>query len=164
MVRPPQPVWLMSRLDEDAADSVINLFAAFTDLEDLDSDLIYSIENNTNTSLFSASTLDAAANTLTLNYAPNKNGSSDITIRATDSGGEFVETTFTVTVNAVNDSPTSSGLANITVSKDAPDSVIDLLTAFTDEEDLDTDLIYTIQATLIPAYLPPALWMLRPIP
>ena len=131
---------------EDAADSVINLFAAFTDIEDLDRDLIYSIENNTNTSLFTTSTLDAAANTLTLNYAPNKNGSSDITIRATDSGGEFVETTFTVTVNAVNDSPTSSGLANITVSKDAPDSVIDLLTAFTDEEDLDTDLIYTIQS------------------
>ena len=133
-------------VDEDVADSVINLFAAFTDIEDLDRDLVYSIENNTNTSLFTTSTLDAAANTLTLNYAPNKNGSSDITIRATDSGGEFVETTFTVTVNAVNDSPTSSGLANITVSKDAPDSVIDLLTAFTDEEDLDTDLIYTIQS------------------
>ncbi len=131
---------------EDATDSVIDLLAAFVDVEDLDSDLIYSIESNTNATLFTASTLDATANTLTLNYALNKHGSSAITIRATDSGGKFVETTFTVTVNAVNDTPTSSGLANITVVEDAPDSVIDLLDAFTDVEDLDSDLIYSIES------------------
>ncbi len=131
---------------EDSADSVIDLLTAFTDVEDLDNDLIYSIQSNTNAGLFTASTLDAASNTLTLNYAPNKSGSSDITIRATDSGGEIVDTTFIVTVNAVNDTPITSGLADITVTEDSTDSIIDLLTVFTDVEDLDSDLSYSIQS------------------
>ena len=130
---------------EDSTDSVIDLLAAFVDVEDLDSDLIYSIEGNTNATLFTTSTLDATANTLTLDYALNKHGSSIITIRATDSGGKFVEATFTVTVNAVNDTPTSTGLADITVAEDATDTVINLLAAFADVEDLESDLIYSIE-------------------
>ncbi len=129
---------------EDAADSVVDLFAAFADVEDLDSALTYTITNNTNPGLFTATTIDGVAGSLTLDYAANQNGSSDITVRATDTGGQFVETTFTVTVNPVNDTPTTSGIADITVAEDAADSVVDLFTAFADVEDLDSALTYTI--------------------
>ena len=129
---------------EDAADSVVDLFAAFADVEDLDSALTYTITNNTNPGLFTATTIDGGAGSLTLDYAADQNGSSDITVRATDTGGEFVETTFTVTVNAVNDTPTTSGIADIVVAEDAADSVVDLFAAFADVEDLDSALTYSI--------------------
>ncbi len=90
---------------EDAVDSVIDLFAAFADVEDLDSNLIYTLTVNTNPSLFNSTDIDGGAGTLTLNYADNQNGTSNITVRATDTAGLFIDTTFAVTVNLVNDAP-----------------------------------------------------------
>ena len=52
--------------------------------------------------------IDGVAGTLTLDYAPDENGTADITARATDTGGEWVESTFTVTVNPVNDGPVAT--------------------------------------------------------
>jgi 6-phosphogluconolactonase (cycloisomerase 2 family) len=141
-------------VDEDASDSVINLFTAFDDIEDADTDLIYTIENNDNAGLFAATTIDAATGNLTLDYAANQNGVANITIRATDTGGKSVETSFAVTVNAVipfNATPTTAGIADVTVNEDASDSVIDLWAAFDDVEDDDADLIYTIEANTDPA-------------
>ena len=92
-------------VDEDAADTVIDLFAAFADSEDADSALTYTITNNTNAGLFTSTAIDAVAGTLTLDYAADQNGTADITVRATDTGGEWIESSFTVTVNAVNDAP-----------------------------------------------------------
>ena len=40
-----------------------------------------------------------------LHYVSDANGSADITVRATDTGGLYVDQTFHVTVNAVNDAP-----------------------------------------------------------
>ena len=92
-------------VNEDTVSSVKNLFAAFDDIEDLDPALTYTISNNTNPGLFSSTVINGVAGSLTLNYAPDQNGAADITVRATDTGGFFVETTFTVTVNPVNDAP-----------------------------------------------------------
>jgi hypothetical protein len=92
-------------VNEDAAPSVSDLFAAFADFEDADAALTYTVIGNTNPGLFSATTINGAAGTLTLSYAANANGASNITVRATDTGTQFVETTFTVTINAVNDAP-----------------------------------------------------------
>ncbi len=131
-------------VDEDAPDTVIDLFAAFDDIEDADAALTYSITANTNVGLFTATTIDGVAGTLTLDYAPDQNGTADITVRATDTSGDFVECTFTVTVNPVNDPPTTSGIANVTVDEDAPDTLIDLFAAFADIEDADTALTYSI--------------------
>src|SRR4029453_6485218 len=83
-------------VNEDAAPSVIDLFAAFADVEDADAALTYTITGNTNPGLFSAATINGVAGTLTRGYAANTTGTSDITVRATDTGGQFVETTFTV--------------------------------------------------------------------
>ena len=48
-----------------------------------------------NAALFSVAP-SIAGNTLTVTPAPNATGSSTLTIRATDTAGEFVDTTFNV--------------------------------------------------------------------
>jgi hypothetical protein len=53
------------------------------------------VTGNTNPTLLNAITLGTD---LTLDYLLDQSGTVDITIRATDSGGLFVEDTFTVTV------------------------------------------------------------------
>ena len=66
--------------------------------------LVYTVVGNTNAALFSTA-VNGAAGTLTLDYAPNAFGTADLTVRATDTSGAFVDTTFTVTVNPVNTRP-----------------------------------------------------------
>lgn len=129
---------------EDAADTVINLFTAFSDVEDSDAALIYSIAGNTNAGLFSGTIIDGGAGTLTLSYAANAFGTSLITVRATDTDGRYVETTFTVTIAAENDTPTTVGIANITVIEDSSRSVINLFNAFSDVDNADSSLSYDV--------------------
>ncbi len=107
-------------VNEDIGLSFIDLKAIFDDAEDTDSALIYTIENNSNPGLFDATTINASG-VLTLDYAADQNGSADITIRATDTGGLFVETSFTVTVNPVNDAPVllTGSVNNLTVNEDS---------------------------------------------
>lgn len=105
-------------VNEDAANTLIDLKAAFDDVEDTDLELTYSVESNTNAGLFSNVTINASG-VLILNYAANANGSSNITVRATDSLGQFVEDTFLVTVNPVNDVPSFSILGDQQVSENA---------------------------------------------
>ena len=80
---------------------VIDLFAAFDDFEDPDEDLTYTIANNSNSSLVTATTIDGSLGTLSLTCAPDATGSAEITVRATDTGNPAlsVDTTFTLTVD-----------------------------------------------------------------
>lgn len=82
-------------VDQTTPNTVLNLGGTFTDPEN--KTLTLSIVRNTNSSLVT-STLNG--NTLTLAYASNQTGTATITIRATAADDEFVETSFTVTVNA----------------------------------------------------------------
>ncbi|MTI20625.1 adhesin, partial [Fulvivirga sp. RKSG066] len=88
---------------EDAGNEVVNLNAAFDDVEDIDDNLIFTISNNTNAGLFTSTVI--ANGLLTLDFAPDQFGSATITIRAEDTGGLFVEDSFTVNVSAVEDDP-----------------------------------------------------------
>ncbi|QDT51611.1 Calx-beta domain protein [Symmachiella dynata] len=129
-------------VDEDAAATQIDLFAAFDDAEDADQQLTYEVVGNSNAALFTAVSISPATGILTLDYAPNLHGVADITIRATDLGGEFVETTFAVTVNAVNDAPVFSGL---TLNLDEDERIDFFLTSYvTDVETLGQDLVFDI--------------------
>jgi hypothetical protein len=136
-------------VNTDAPDTVIDLFAAFDDFEDPDPALTYTIENNTNSSLFTSTMIDGVLGTLKLDYTPATNGTADITIRATDTGTPalFVETTFTVSVSPVNQPPTTTGIANVFVAEGADNTAIDLFAAFEDPEDPDSALTYTVEAT-----------------
>jgi hypothetical protein len=83
---------------EDAPDTVVDLFTAFDDVEDDDGDLIYEIQSISNPTLFTSVTIDEEAGTLTLDYAPDTNGTAEITVLVTDTGGLTVEAVFTVRV------------------------------------------------------------------
>ena len=65
----------------------------FDDKEDADNELTYSITQNTNPELFSSVVIDQSAGTLTFYHAIGATGESQITLRATDSAGAYVETT-----------------------------------------------------------------------
>ena len=91
-------------INENSGFGFMDLKPHFADAEDLDTDLVYTIVGNTNPALFNSATI-VSGSTFRLDYGEDLNGTSDITIRATDTGGLFVESTFTVTVNPVNDAP-----------------------------------------------------------
>ena len=78
-------------VEEDAHSTVIDLFESFDDVEDGAHQLTYSITEVSNPDLFSSIVLDSVNGSLTFNYAPNRHGSSEITIRATDTEGLYVE-------------------------------------------------------------------------
>jgi hypothetical protein len=72
---------------------------------------------NTKPGLFSAGPSVAVNGTLSFTPAPNQNGTATITLKATDDGGtanggvDESTQTFTITINALNDAPTSPGRA-----------------------------------------------------
>ncbi len=128
------------KVNRNASPTTINLAASFADEEDEDSELVYTVQNNSNGSLFDS--VGISGTTLTLNYAAGTSGTANITIRATDTGGKFVETTFKVTVNGP---PTAANIPDVNVNEDAPNTQINLHNVFSDVEDADTALVYTIQ-------------------
>ena len=85
----------MLKVNEDANPTVINLFDHFDDVEDEDTNLTFSVTGNTNSGLVG---IDNTAGTLTLSFTPDAHGSADITVTVTDTGNQFEETSFTVTV------------------------------------------------------------------
>ena len=97
---------------QGSSDTVIDLLSAFSDTEDPDNTLNYSIVSNTNASLFTAITIDNGANTLNLDYDSLVNGTTEITVRATDSELLTVDTVFTVTVSnePIADAGTDQGI------------------------------------------------------
>jgi uncharacterized delta-60 repeat protein len=89
-------------VNEDAADTVIDLHTVFKDTETATTDLVYSLQANDNPDLVSA-TVNNTTDTLTLDYQTNQFGTSRMTVRATDAAGLYVEDTFVVTVDQVHD-------------------------------------------------------------
>ena len=86
-------------VDEDAANTTIDLSATFTDVDNNDSEITKVIKSNTPSGKIVAS---LSNDILTLDYQNNQNGIVAIALTAT-SNGLTVDTSFTVTINAVND-------------------------------------------------------------
>jgi hypothetical protein len=87
--------------------------------------LTFEVTNNTNAALFSAGPAVSATGTLTYTTALNANGGATITLRLKDDGGTSnggvdasATQTFTITVTAVNDSPTALD-DTLTVAEDS---------------------------------------------
>ena len=126
---------------EDAEQTVIDLNNVFTDVDNNDASIVKSVQNNTNTSLVSAS---ISSNTLTLDYNENQNGNAIITISAF-SNGKVVNDTFQVYVSAVDDPPQIfNSIDDLIVMEDAPDSHIDLSAVFTDLDNDDSLITKTV--------------------
>ena len=145
---PTGPATVTETVNEDAATSNIDLYDVFADAEDSDEALTFSVVAGsvTNPGLFDPDPTISGDRYLVLDYAPDANGKSDVIVRATDSAGLSVQTTFKVTVNAVNDLPTTNGIADVNVDEDAPNTVINLMAAFADKEDADLEMTYTVTA------------------
>lgn len=92
---------------EDAANEIISLHDAFEDAEDADTDMYYQVVGNSNPTLFDSTEIDSYGGYggLTLDFAQDAFGEAELTVRATDLDGLWVETSFFVDVAAVNDPP-----------------------------------------------------------
>ncbi len=116
---------------EDSVNTSVDLNAAFNDADNPDSELSYSIVGNTNIGLFSSTNIDVGTGQLSLDYAADNNGSSQITVRATDLAGASVDTLFTVNVTPVNDVSVVDTNTGVLIS-DVSEKIIDtsMLNAF----------------------------------
>ncbi|GEM_PF-6316108 len=142
-------------VNEDAPDSSFDLTDIFSDQDEADSNLTFSIESNSNPSLVTAQ-VDNGTDTLTLDFLLNQHGSTEITIRATDSGALWVEESFMVTVTPVNDPPTvSNAVPDISVPQNAPNSSLSLTDIFSDIEDADGDLNFSVTSNTNPTLVTP---------
>ncbi|HEY5315136.1 MAG TPA: ELWxxDGT repeat protein, partial [Pirellulales bacterium] len=106
---------------EGAGPSTVSLFPAFSDPVDASPSLNYTIVGDTNSSLFAANPIDPVTGTLTLDYQANRFGTASITVQATDSAGQSVQTTFTVVVDNENHAPVLNnrvGLVLPTIGED----------------------------------------------
>ena len=111
-----------------------------------------------NNGLFSELPALSATGTLTYTTAPNANGSATVTVRAHDNGGttnggvdSSAPQTFTITVQAVNDLPTISAIADITTDEDTSTGAIAVTIG--DVETTASNLVLSASssnATLIP--------------
>lgn len=129
-------------INEGTASATRNLWAAFEDDEDADNELTFVIFSNTNPGLFSVPPVpNNTTGVLTLNFANGATGTGEITVRAFDTDGAFVPDTFKIDFN---EAPEALGFSNVTVQEDAPDTIINLTTGFTDAEQPSSELVYAI--------------------
>ncbi|MEL7331649.1 MAG: malectin domain-containing carbohydrate-binding protein, partial [Cyanobacteria bacterium J06560_2] len=89
-------------VEENANNTVIDLFDAFDDAQDSDTQLTYAVVGNTNAGLFDGININPTTGALTLNYEAVGTGTSELTIEATDSEGATESTDFVVNVAAPN--------------------------------------------------------------
>ena len=68
------------------------------DVEDGDAAMHYQLIGNTNVALFGGVMIDDATGLMTLDYAPGASGVATLTVKATDTPGASVQTSFNVTV------------------------------------------------------------------
>jgi ELWxxDGT repeat protein len=119
-------------VQEDAVGVFVDASNVFDDVDIATNgdQLTLTVAGNTNPGLVTASLEDGL---IMLAFAANQNGSSSITLRAKDIAGEYVEDTFVITVDPVNDSPTVvNPILDVTVQEDAPSQTIDVSDVFGD--------------------------------
>ncbi|WP_372769300.1 putative Ig domain-containing protein, partial [Pseudoalteromonas sp.] len=127
---------------EDAANTVLDIAAVFTDVDNEDAEITKQILSNSNPSLVNAQLTN---NKLTLDYLDNQNGISTIVIRAS-SNGKIVEDSFDITVSAQADAPVFTSKATTKLAQGFEYSY--LIT--TRDDDGDT---LSISAATIPNWL-----------
>lgn len=92
-------------VQENSPASVISLPNDFQGGSVPASQLAYSITADSNSALFASTSIDPQTGDLTLAYAPNQTGTAQLTVRATDPDGAYVESTFSATVTAIQLTP-----------------------------------------------------------
>ncbi|MGZ0171646.1 MAG: Ig-like domain-containing protein [Planctomycetales bacterium] len=101
-------------VNEDSTDILVDLKAAFSDVETPSSALTYSIIGNSTAALFSDTPI--VGGNLVLNFAADANGNAIVAVKATDPQELSVTAAFNVTVLPVADSPISNADAYLVLS------------------------------------------------
>jgi VCBS repeat-containing protein len=123
-------------VDEDASNTEIELFpSVFEDVDilfqgdELTLTVTSSDESLVLVDLAAPATINNATTSvmLSLDYQSDRNGQAEIRVTATDKAGESDTSTFTVTVNAINDAPTVGGVPAIDVLEDTLTSLDGLI-------------------------------------
>ena len=83
---------------------------------------------------------------MTLDYASAITGTSNLVVRATDTGfpNQWVEAAFTVGVFPINQPPTTTGISDVNVTEDSAIILVDLAAAFSDPDEPSSDLQYSV--------------------
>ncbi|HLA85469.1 MAG TPA: tandem-95 repeat protein, partial [Thermoguttaceae bacterium] len=136
-------------LDEDPGAKSYSLAGLFGDVNLASGDtLTLSIVGNTNPALVTAAVSGTSGQVvnsqLQLAFGANQNGTATLTIRATDSYGETIDTTIVVNVAAVNDAPVTQ-VGSFSTNEDTP-LTIDLWELVGDLETADAQLNFTVNS------------------
>ena len=83
---------------DNVATSTVPLFPAFHDATDAPQALKYAVIGNTNPDLFQFVGIDPVSGILSMQYADGTSGSASLSVRATDSAGNFVTADFSATI------------------------------------------------------------------
>ncbi|WOO40240.1 tandem-95 repeat protein [Rubellicoccus peritrichatus] len=135
---------------EDAAQYPIDLYQSFSDEETADSNLSFTLVENTDSSLINpVFSVDAVSGFLVLAFAQNANGNASLTLRVTDDDSSnplSTELTFAVAVIPVNDGPQIISAAVTTAVEETPYTY---QVEVTDPEDSNngTDLSFALSNT-----------------
>ncbi|AFY78424.1 hypothetical protein Ple7327_3198 [Pleurocapsa sp. PCC 7327] len=141
-------------VDEDAANTVIDLSNVFSDGSRPSATIEKTIFANSNSDLVAATIAD---NNLVLDYQPDRFGTAEITIRGT-SNGSIVDDTFIVTVNPVDDAPiVANPIADVSANQDAPNTNIDLSNVFTDIDNDPAAIAKTVLTNTNPSLVTAAI-------
>ena len=124
--------------NEDDAPVVIDLSNVFMDIDHDSDQIAYSVSQNTNQSLISASIY---ANMLTLTCQPDQSGAAQISITA-QSGIYSMTHSFDVTILAINDPPVISQISDISINEN--NAASDIVFTMSDPETSASELILTI--------------------
>lgn len=109
-------------LNVNAVDLAIDLWDDFADAETADSQLNYQILSTSNSSLWASKSINASTGQLVVVPATNAIGRSIVTVRATDSTGQFIDSKYVIDLGRVNAAPslvytiTSTSLDNFRVA------------------------------------------------
>ena len=139
-------------VDEDAANSVIDLSPGFSDVDfATNSDALTFIAASSNTSLVTTSVIGS---TLTLDYQPDQNGTTTITVTATDTAGASVTDEIIITVNPFNDAPTAADASITVIAGKSQTITLDYGDLETSQANLQVDFgapAGTLDASALPA-------------
>lgn len=127
---------------EDSDVVIIDLTNVFTDVDNDDGLIVFSLDSNNNGALVNAV---VNGNQLTLTFAADQTGLSSITIKGT-SNNKSAYDVFKVMASPVDDPPVVlNPINNVTVDQDSPDTFIDVTNVFTDVDNDDALIVKTIQ-------------------
>ncbi len=127
---------------EDAPDTNLDLSQYFS-VDDGNQQTDYSLVTETGDNLFADKTLRQDGN-LSLEYAEDRFGQASLTLHATNASGQSESLPVQISVRPLNDSPSTTGLLDVSVQTDVGRTVIDLFSAFDDAEDGSEGLTYSI--------------------